>query len=265
MPFPFVPVIMAAASMASQLFQNRANKRQADRAYERDTQSTDVAYGRELELMKYQNTYNTPLAQMQRFKDAGLNPNLVYGQGSPGNMQSTPKVPQQAPARVAQVSMPDVAMLYQDARLKAAQTDLISSKTDESGIKQELMKVQKEVAAANPYLAPGYVDALVSQLKSTAAMKEQEATYNLDFHKIEAGQDTGVPMGIAKMQRQFDILDQKYRLGEKDMQVKAQIIQSKEFQNDLAEIQREWMKDGKITPQHIYQFAMMLMASMLRR
>lgn len=262
MPFPLIPVIYAAASMASQLFQNRANKKQADRAYERDRQSTDVAYGRELELMKYQNTYNTPLAQMQRFKDAGLNPNLVYGQGSPGNMQSTPKVPQQAPARVAQVSMPDVAMLYQDARLKAAQTDLISSKTDESGIKQDLMKVQTEVARANPYLAPGYLDSMVSQMKSAAAMKEQEASWHLDQ---TVGTGDGRAMGMAKMDQQFDLLLQKWRLGEKDMKVKAEIIQSKEFQNDLAEIQRNWMKDASITPQHIYQFIMMFLQSMIRK
>lgn len=31
------------------------------------------------------NAYNTPQAQMARYKAAGLNPNLVYGQGTPGN------------------------------------------------------------------------------------------------------------------------------------------------------------------------------------
>lgn len=35
-----------------------------------------------------QNAYNTPAAQMQRFTDAGLNPNLVYGQGNNGNASS---------------------------------------------------------------------------------------------------------------------------------------------------------------------------------
>lgn len=40
-----------------------------------------------LELWKLQNEYNTPLAQMQRFQDAGLNPNLIYGQQ---NMASAP-------------------------------------------------------------------------------------------------------------------------------------------------------------------------------
>lgn len=31
------------------------------------------------------NAYNSPAQQMQRFKEAGLNPNLIYGQGNNGN------------------------------------------------------------------------------------------------------------------------------------------------------------------------------------
>jgi len=32
------------------------------------------------------NQYNSPLAQMQRFKEAGLNPHLIYG-GGPNNVK----------------------------------------------------------------------------------------------------------------------------------------------------------------------------------
>ena len=34
------------------------------------------------------NQYNAPLAQMQRYTEAGLNPNLMYGQGNSGNASS---------------------------------------------------------------------------------------------------------------------------------------------------------------------------------
>lgn len=37
-----------------------------------------------------QNQYNTPQAQMERYKAAGLNPNLIYSQGSSGNASSAP-------------------------------------------------------------------------------------------------------------------------------------------------------------------------------
>lgn len=43
-----------------------------------------------LQMWKLNNEYNSPQAQMERFKAAGLNPNLIYGQGSNGNSSSPP-------------------------------------------------------------------------------------------------------------------------------------------------------------------------------
>lgn len=42
----------------------------------------------QLEWWNMQNAYNSPKAQMQRFDEAGLNPNLVYTQGNAGNAGS---------------------------------------------------------------------------------------------------------------------------------------------------------------------------------
>jgi hypothetical protein len=53
--------------------QNRARRREADKAYRR-----------EKAMIAEQNKYNAPVQQMQRFKDAGLNPHLMYSQGQPG-------------------------------------------------------------------------------------------------------------------------------------------------------------------------------------
>ena len=43
-----------------------------------------------LRLWREQADYNTPKAQMARYQAAGLNPNLIYSQGNPGNMTSSP-------------------------------------------------------------------------------------------------------------------------------------------------------------------------------
>lgn len=48
-------------------------------------------YSKDLEMWNRQNEYNNPAAQMQRYTDAGLNPNLIYGQGNPGNATQLPK------------------------------------------------------------------------------------------------------------------------------------------------------------------------------
>lgn len=59
---------------------NRANRKAADLAYKRGIRNWNL-----------QNAYNSPAAQMQRFKDAGLNPNLIYGQGNSGNASPPPE------------------------------------------------------------------------------------------------------------------------------------------------------------------------------
>lgn len=51
----------------------------------------EYQYSKQLEQWNRQNEYNSPKAQMQRYKDAGLNPNLIYSQGSNGNATSSPE------------------------------------------------------------------------------------------------------------------------------------------------------------------------------
>lgn len=43
-----------------------------------------------LQAWKMQNDYNTPANQIQRLRDAGLNPNLFYNMGNTGNASSVP-------------------------------------------------------------------------------------------------------------------------------------------------------------------------------
>lgn len=57
--------------------QIRAEKRQYD--YNIDLQN--YAYNKNLEQWHLENAYNSPAAQVARYKSAGLNPNLIYGDG----------------------------------------------------------------------------------------------------------------------------------------------------------------------------------------
>lgn len=74
-----------------------------------------------------QNDYNSPAAQMQRFKDAGLNPNLIYGQQNEGATVRSTDVKQWSPqapdiagfGRVANVGLQN----HYDTQVKQAQID----------------------------------------------------------------------------------------------------------------------------------------------
>lgn len=48
------------------------------------------SWNRNVKMWHMQNEYNSPVQQMQRLNDAGLNPNLMYGKGTVGNAQSSP-------------------------------------------------------------------------------------------------------------------------------------------------------------------------------
>lgn len=52
----------------------------------------ELQYQKNLEQWNRENEYNAPVAQMQRLRDAGLNPNLVYGNGNntAGSAASSP-------------------------------------------------------------------------------------------------------------------------------------------------------------------------------
>ncbi len=50
--------------------------------YRQQRKLADLQYSRAQEMMDRQNAYNSPAAQVSRLRAAGLNPNLLYGNGS---------------------------------------------------------------------------------------------------------------------------------------------------------------------------------------
>lgn len=69
-------------------FLNRWNVRKTIEAQKAES---ELAYQRGINMWNMQNAYNSPEAQMNRFKAAGLNPHLIYGQGSAGLASSPPQ------------------------------------------------------------------------------------------------------------------------------------------------------------------------------
>lgn len=71
---PINSLIEGANSRKNMLLQNRMNKDEAE-----------LAYTRQKEMFNLANQYNSPAQQMDRYKAAGLNPNLIYGSGTSSN------------------------------------------------------------------------------------------------------------------------------------------------------------------------------------
>jgi len=97
MPFPVAAAIAAGASLGgtglSAMAQGSANRKTREwneRMYDKQKQDN-------LDFWNLQNSYNTPQQQMQRYQEAGLNPALMYGNGTPGNASSAPDAPTAMP------------------------------------------------------------------------------------------------------------------------------------------------------------------------
>lgn len=73
--------------------QNEYNLALQDKEFQYNTAASETEYLRNLEQWNMQNEYNSPAAQIERYKAAGLNPNLIYGSGSAsaGNVNSSPQ------------------------------------------------------------------------------------------------------------------------------------------------------------------------------
>ena len=78
------------ANIISQGMANKANMQAIRENNELQRELAEYQWSKNLEMWNLQNQYNSPLAQMQRFKAAGLNPNLIYSQGNAGNASSMP-------------------------------------------------------------------------------------------------------------------------------------------------------------------------------
>lgn len=142
---------------------------------------------RNKELMKYQNEmnlafwnkqneYNRPINQMKRFKEAGLNPALMYGQGNPGNagnLQSANYTPHK--------ETPVDTSLLQNAGLIASQIDAI--KTDVKGKELDILE-----RGGTPKQRQAVYQETIRDMKlKNAQTRAQNALLGLD-RQIKTGQ-----------------------------------------------------------------------------
>lgn len=215
-------------------------------------------HDRDWDMLQYQLQYNTPANQRKRMEEAGLNPALMYGQGTVGNMDSGPRYPNIQAANF-QAATADIGTKIQASRLMQSQTDLTNQKVTESGVKADLMRAQRNLVQSNPHMRKEYVDSMVTLLRATADMKQSDRNVLLET------QASGYNRGQEKIIAEINLLEQRFNLGAADQRIKAQILESKSFQNALQEIQVKWMKDAEITPQHVYTGIMLLLQKLMSK
>lgn len=128
MPDPYDPATTAAIAGTSQALQNAGNIYAQAKLNKKTREWNEKMYGIQraaaLEDWRMQNEYNHPSAQMARLREAGLNPNLVYGKGADVTAQAVrsndaPSWNPQAP----KMGSTDAFFSHYDFAMKNAQID----------------------------------------------------------------------------------------------------------------------------------------------
>lgn len=247
MPAWLVPAIMAGAQMVSQLISNRSQKRSQERTNLANMEMAKYAYNKDLDMWNRQNQYNTPASQMSRYSEAGLNPNLIYGQGNSGNASNAPSYqrPQLDYTRRPTVAIPEVLGMYQDYQMKQAQidnvkaaTENIAARTASESLRPGLISIQKATG-----------DQRLKELLSSYAPRMQQ------FHNVaESGElrireqlENLKGMKLSQQLRALQALREEKYL--KTMSLQQESIAA---DNLFKQYRNEWMKEGITTSDNLF-------------
>jgi hypothetical protein len=201
--------------------QNKYDKERAAKQFEYDT----TAWNRT-------NQYNSPSQVMERYKAAGLNPNLIYG-GGVGNTAGTApsqKAPEQQMAMPNPVDIGGVLGNYQNAKLQQVQTN--------NAIKQgELLDKQKLIKAAEAESAINYYFGRAQGTRAKGLMSQKELAWQLEYdpefkEKFGTNRIRGFTMRDTQQDLKKTEIDSKLKrmlLLDQDIDLKKKMIEYYDF------------------------------------
>lgn len=263
----------AVASIGSGLFANKAAKDAREWQADHNMKLAKFQAQANEKYLDKQLAYDSPKNQMLRFQEAGLNPHLIYGQGSPGNQGSPLSHPdvkpadgQQIPSFVADI-MKTIPQLLSNLSLQRSQIAATDAKTDKTILEQGVVKLQQDVMSKNPVLNEQGFNAIIDSLISTANQKAadvntsiiryQNEAENLKQNQIKTA--WAEKHGYDKMNAELNSLWQKMGLNEADLKIRNEILTSKKFANAIQELELKFIKDFELNGNQIMTFVRLLL------
>lgn len=133
-----------------------------------------------IKMWNMQNAYNTPAMQMQRMQEAGLNPNLMYGQGTTGNASSAPD------AMTPQMTKPDLSYQY-------------------------VADAGKSVGdAVQSYIQAQMADASIKKIDADTALTRQNIVNMQEDEKLKKLHQISMGFANSKSQKELEFWEQRY-------------------------------------------------------
>ena len=196
-PITTAALIGAGVSTASGIYQNWANKRAQERAFEQNKEFWQQRFDTEAQ-------YSSPVQQMARYKEAGLNPALMYkgGAGSSGNVSgpgTQGKIAEKYELSQLAMMSAQTAKIVADAGKAKAESEFIKAKTEGQGTTNEKLLVdlamrQVEQQYQGREKAAGLekiiAEAMKAKAQATTAEQEQQILERVHLKASEQGIDT---------------------------------------------------------------------------
>lgn len=193
-----IPLLIAAGTAAY-------NKWETNKRNEEEKKNNEDEYNKtrqaSLEDTERTNQYNSPLQQMNRLRQAGLNPNLIYGKGADNTsaMIRSTDIKKSTPEKYQFDSTPALQMAqgYMDMKVKGAQTDNLA-------LQNELMQKDGLLKDATTAKIAQETSTSKFQLSQSQELKDlviDQAKANLlNTQTTTKATETGTQLTAAKIQ-----------------------------------------------------------------
>lgn len=186
---PAGAAVGGAFGLVNSFFENGAQKAADKRSRKWQDEQATKQFNRQKYFDSLEKRWNSEQSQVQRFKDAGLNPNLMYGDLS-ASTASTPQVPlPSTPNGVTRDFSVDSSALQGaqtgiDSVLKAAQTDNLNQNTAKTF--QDTISADIE----NRYKETGIVQTLMEQIERINKLRADIEKTGADTKTVDALRDS---------------------------------------------------------------------------
>lgn len=242
----------------------KAAKYNTDRTIEANKEAAELAWLRSKEMWNMQNAYNSPQSQMERFKAAGLNPHLIYGQGSAGNASQMPSY-----------NPPDIQYKYSAGNYGAAISSMLPlmMSVGSWAVDMQLKNQQLKQGEENLYtsdLKQLQLQQLVDYLreKNPKVLQEMENKLSLFPYQLDMTR-TARDSGNAKLQDLVNNLNYQWGVSgstgvkEYERQRLIQSLEAGNYKNRLLKAQSAYTDLDITNPQGLAQMALSTVASFM--
>lgn len=239
---PIESVLAAGLPLVGQGVASLFGARQAKKQNQANRELAEYQYSKDVEMWNLNNAYNSPKAQMERLKQAGLNPNLVYGTSAVvGNSSDTPQY--SAPSAVVNTVSPvtpdssDVVSRYQNTEQKSIQM---------AGQKQQMALVAQELknrALQNSVIAITAQKGLWDLEKDKQMFPSDMALKQAQINKLQNEID-----GIMNKNKLFPIEEELLKLGLQKEGTNVDLLEE-EIKGKRADRNRTYAETSRIIEQ----------------